>query len=131
MCVDCLAFQVDVHVTGGWPNIGSVLGSVGNSFEDYDLALAVRDGDTSNNATIVTPAITTTLVSGFVMIISVIPSGTRKIGNSSEDAPAPNGVLDGDQAVQSALSSEESVLVDLFGSTLKNGTDTAMGYSVV
>jgi hypothetical protein len=54
-------------------------------------------------------------------------------------------VLNGDQAVQSALSSEESVLVDLFGSTLKNGTetakavlanganetDTAMGYSVV
>jgi hypothetical protein len=73
MCLDCLAFQVDLHVTGGWPNIGSVLGSVGNSFEDYDLALAVRGGDTSNNATIVTRATMTTLVSGFVMI-SVIPS---------------------------------------------------------
>jgi hypothetical protein len=101
-----------------------VLGSVGNSFEDYKLALTVRGGGTSNNATIVTPATTTTLVSGFMMI-SVTPSGTPKTGNASEDAPAPNGVPGGDQAVRSALANEESALVDLFGSTLKNGTETA------
>lgn len=39
-----------VHVAGGFPNIGSVVGPAGNQFGEYILALAVISGDKSVHA---------------------------------------------------------------------------------
>lgn len=39
-----------VHVAGGFPNIGSVVGPAGNKFGEYILALAVLSGDKSIHA---------------------------------------------------------------------------------
>ena len=39
-----------VHIAGGFPNIGSVVGPAGNKFGEYILALAVINGDKSVRA---------------------------------------------------------------------------------
>lgn len=39
-----LSTAVGVHVAGGYPNYGSVIGQAGNNFKAYILALKVKDG---------------------------------------------------------------------------------------
>ncbi|RBQ79720.1 hypothetical protein FVER14953_21145 [Fusarium verticillioides] len=78
---------VGVHIAGGYPNVGSVIGPYGNSFEEYILAMDVKDGLTkSSNVTI---AQAKGLVTGF-QLLSVQPQSIPYKSPSDSTIDPPN-----------------------------------------
>ncbi|RKK81839.1 hypothetical protein BFJ69_g3447 [Fusarium oxysporum] len=108
---------VGVHIAGGYPNVGSVIGPYGNNFEEYILAMDVKDGLTESSS--VTVSQTKGLFPGF-QLLSVQPQSTP--GKKPSD-PTPD-ITNGDE---SSLYKETGLDL-LFGNTKpKSGNGIANG----
>ncbi|OAG08386.1 uncharacterized protein CC84DRAFT_1085979, partial [Paraphaeosphaeria sporulosa] len=83
---------VGVHVAGGYPNIGSCIGPAGNRFEEYILALDVKGGKSSSNASVAKADDSFASVPGF-QIVSVSPTAFK--GPNEKARPITNGNLNG------------------------------------
>ncbi|KAH7253105.1 hypothetical protein B0J15DRAFT_549835 [Fusarium solani] len=94
---------IGVHISGGYPNVGSVIGRCGNSFDEYILAMDVKGKITKSSSVTVSPA--KGLVPGF-QLFSVSPKS-----NGTEE---PNPTSDLPNGDENAFD-KESGLNDLFG----------------
>ncbi|KAI3575570.1 hypothetical protein IWW34DRAFT_809026 [Fusarium oxysporum f. sp. albedinis] len=109
---DCRLEAVGVHVGGGYPNVGSVIGPYGNSFEEFILALDGTD-DVIKSPT-VTIAQTKGLAPGF-QLLSFQPQSTH---TNPSDSTAD--VLGGDKG----CFDETSGLDRLLGNSIPRGSLT-------
>ena len=74
-----------VHVEGGFPNTGSVIGPAGNEFGDYILALAVLSGETSTRACKVDSKTRFKLSAPGYSLIRVEPEALKESAESTTD----------------------------------------------
>lgn len=116
LIVCCLL--VGVHVAGGYPNIGSVIGPLGNRFEEYILALNVKKGYQTTSAVVVSTVGSTgkPVAPGF-QLISIKPSATLaesyiNPGHGSSASLSPESTA--------ALSESQRAIVELFGQAKEN-----------
>ncbi|KAJ3459663.1 hypothetical protein MRS44_015736 [Fusarium solani] len=73
---------IGVHISGGYPNVGSVIGRCGNSFDEYILAMDVKGKITKSSSVTVSPA--KGLVPGFQLFIPSIFSKIKEIMNDKQ-----------------------------------------------
>lgn len=113
------SYVVGVHVVGAWPNQGSVIGTLGNIFAEYLLAMKAHSGVRVSGTTIVAPT-TPPPVKGFQMI-SVASLSKESAELTGADWVDGGGVANGN-AVNGEAEGEvtedntESALTKLFGS---------------
>ena len=74
-----------VHIAGGYPNIGSVIGPAGNIFGEYILALAVFSGESSVRATKVDLKTRVNLSAPSFSLVRVEPEALKKGAESTTD----------------------------------------------
>ena len=74
-----------VHVEGGFPNIGSVIGPAGNKFGEYILALAVISGENNVHAVKVDIKTEFNLSAAGFSLVRVEPGALKEIGKSTTD----------------------------------------------
>ncbi|KAI9798155.1 MAG: hypothetical protein M1833_004904 [Piccolia ochrophora] len=144
--------SIGVHVRGGWPNQGSVIGTLGNIFAEYLLATKAHSGVTIKGITIVNPT-TQSAVKGFKMMsvaslskesarwtsIDGVNDGTGADGRPStgkrqngalSDDEATIGLMNGETEVAIAKNHIDSALARLFGSSevgkVHSGTSTGI-----
>uniref|UniRef100_A0A0D2YGD9 Uncharacterized protein n=1 Tax=Fusarium oxysporum (strain Fo5176) TaxID=660025 RepID=A0A0D2YGD9_FUSOF len=93
---------IGVHVGGGYPNVGSVIGPYGNTFEEYILALDGKDGVIKPST--ITIAQRKGLAPGF-QLLSFQPQSTH-----TNPAVSTADVLGGDKGSFDAKSGIDSLL---------------------
>lgn len=98
---------VGVHVGGGYPNYGSVIGQAGNRFDEYLLALDVKQGQRSKSATIVHTRSQVSPAPGFQLI------SVRSEQTNPEPTKLYNGVNGVNGYASNRKANRESALIDV------------------
>ncbi|RBA10536.1 hypothetical protein FPRO05_05125 [Fusarium proliferatum] len=83
--------NVGVHIAGGYPNVGSVIGPYGNRFEEYLLAMDVKDGRTKS------PTVTTIQAKGLVPGFQLLSVQPQSIPYKSPSHTTPD-LSDGEES---------------------------------
>ena len=125
---------VGVHVVGAWPNEASVIGTLGNIFAEYLLAMKAHSGVTVSGTKIVSPTAPSP-VKGFQMItVASLSKESAKLtgGDMVDGDGVTNGnAMNGDEDVEDAEVNTESALAKLFGSPdvgkAKNSNNNSRG----